>query len=221
MYKTVCIAFTAAVCLLLAGCYEVKNTDGLRAACEKILLANSLASEISARKDLTDDKRKPLVDSYNRAALSVNSFLDAIVEKSVNVVDVPLSAFYTSSASGDLDRFISDAVAAMGKPAGGQEESAEQTTTNNEQNATAPDIDAIGKITENDKIETEIKEKIEKEKKERQKKEAERFEGELLSANAKVRGIFELDGKNSGESYKRFKSLIDAIKMNSIPLQKP
>jgi len=218
MEKTFCIAFIIAVCLFLAGCYEVKRTDGLRAACEKILLANYLADEVSARKDLTGDKRKPLVDSYNRAALSVNSFLDAIEEKSVNVVDVPLSAFYTSSASADLDRFISDAVAAMSKPDGAQEDKVGQSSENKEKTKQKPDVDTIGKITDDEKIETE---KTERTKTERQGKEAERFEGALLSANAKVRDIMALDGKKSGESYKRFKSLIGGLKMSGLPLQKP
>lgn len=218
MGKTVYIAFTIVVCLLLAGCYEVKRTDGLRVAYEKILLANYLADELSARKDLTDDKRKPLIDSYNRAVLSVNAFLEAVEEKSANVVDVPLSAFYTSSASGDLDRFISGAVAAKAKPDGGQEEKVEKTAKNNELSQQGPDVDTIGNITEKDKMETK---KTEREKKERQRKEAMRFEGVLLSANAKVRGILELNGEKSGESYTKFKNLIDALKMNGFPLQKP
>jgi hypothetical protein len=127
MKKTVCIAFTVGVCLLLAGCYEVKRTEGLRVACEKILYANYLVNEISARKDLTDDTRKHLIDSYNDAALSVNLFLTVIEAESANVVDVPLSAFYTNSVYSYLDRFISDATAARAKSDSEQGEKIDQT----------------------------------------------------------------------------------------------
>jgi len=186
MKKKVCIAFIGVVCLLLAGCYEVKRTEGLRVACQKILLANSLLDETSARKDLTDETRKHLIDSYNKAALSVNSFLDAIEEKSANVVDVPLSAIYTNSASSDLDTFISAAYAAKAKLDSGQNEKVDQTK-----------------------------------KAERQRKEAQRLEDIFVAADAKVKGILELNRKKSGESYKIFKDLIDSLKMNVIPPQKP
>ncbi len=185
MKKTVCIVFTL-VCLLLAGCYEVKRTDGLRVACEKILLANYLLDETSARKDLSDDTRKHLIDSYNKAALSVNSFLDATEEKSANVVDVPLSVFYTNSASSDLDRFISDAIAARAKSVSGQDEK----------------VDQSAKI-------------------ERQRKENRRLQDILVSADANVRGIMELNRKKSGESYKMFKGRIESLKMNVLPPQTP
>jgi hypothetical protein len=187
MKKTVCIVF-ALVCLHLAGCYgyEVKGTDGLRVACEKILLANYLLDETSARKDLPNDTRKHLMNSYNKAALSVNSFLDAIEEKSANVVDVPVSVFYTNIASSDLDRFISDATVARAKSDSGQDEKVDQTART-----------------------------------ERQRKEVQRFQDILVSANAKARGIMELNSKKSGESYKMFKGQIESLKMNVLPQQTP
>ncbi len=203
MKKKICIEVTVILCLLLAGChgslgYEVKSTGGLRVACEKILLANSLVDVTSARKDLTEDTRKPLIDSYNNAASSVNLFLDDIEEKSVNVVDVPLSAFYTNIASSDLDRFISDAVASAKKHRG--------------QDA------KVGQSVESERQRPETERQREAE---RQRMEEQRFRDIVVSADAKLRGILELNGKESGESYKRFRGLIDSLKMTVRPLQKP
>jgi hypothetical protein len=202
----------------LAGCYEVKRTEGLRAAYEKILLANDLLDKTSAGKDLSTDKLKPLIDSYNQATVSVNSFLDVIADKSVNGVDVPLSDFYTSDASSDLDRFISNAVNAMAEPDAGQMEKAERATQNDEQSKQGLDNDTMGNLTDERKTE---KQKKEREKKERQREEVKRFEGIAVSANAKVKGIMELNGNKSEASYKRFKSLINGLKMNALPLQRP
>jgi hypothetical protein len=210
MAKTVCVLLAVAACLLLAGCYEVRRTDGLRDAYEKILLANNLSDEISIRQDLAGDKRKLLIDSYNRAVSSVNSFLDNVEAKSAKVIDVPLSEFYTSSASVDLDKFISDAVYSKDKPDVGQEVKSAQAAENDEKDKQEPTIETIEKNNEKDRME---REKAEKERIERQKKETERFEEALVSAEVKMRSILELDGKNPAESYKRFKSLIEALRM--------
>jgi len=76
------------ICLMLAGCFEVKNTDGLRAAYEKIELAYPLVVEIDAKQNLQAKDKQVLMDSYNEAKASVNSFLKDVKTKSVTVVNV-------------------------------------------------------------------------------------------------------------------------------------
>ena len=93
MRRTGLVLFVLVTCLMLAGCFKVKNTDGLRAAYEKIELAYPLVVEIDARQDLKAKDRQALIDSYNAAKASVNSFLKDVKTKSVDVVDVPKEAF--------------------------------------------------------------------------------------------------------------------------------
>jgi len=100
---------------MLAGCFKVKNTDGLRAAYEKIELAYPLVIEIDARQDLKAKDRQALIDSYNEAKASVNSFLKDVKTKSVSVVDVPKEAFDKDSANQKIDKFINDVKASREK----------------------------------------------------------------------------------------------------------
>lgn len=111
MRRTGLVLFVLVTCLMLAGCFKVKNTDGLRAAYEKIELAYPLVVEIDARQDLKAKDRQALIDSYNAAKASVNSFLKDVKTKSVDVVDVPKEAFEKDKASQKIDKFISDAKA--------------------------------------------------------------------------------------------------------------
>lgn len=97
--------------MTLAGCFEVKNTDGIRAAYEKIELAYPLAAEIKARQNLEEAKRQTLIDSYNEAKAAVNSFLEDIKTKSVKIVDVPRDTFEKDRANELIDKFIRDAKA--------------------------------------------------------------------------------------------------------------
>lgn len=113
MRRTRIVLLVIVICLMLAGCitFQVKNTDGLRAAYEKIELAYPLAAEIGARQDLEAQRRQALIDTYNEAKASVNSLLYDVKQKSVEVVDFPKEAFETDEASQKIDKFISDAEA--------------------------------------------------------------------------------------------------------------
>ena len=91
--------------------FKVKNTDGLRSAYEKIELAYPLAAEIAARKDLKAKDRQALIDSYNEAKASMNSFLKNVKTTSINGVDVPKDAFERDRASQKIDEFINAAKA--------------------------------------------------------------------------------------------------------------
>ena len=108
MRRTGVVLLMVVVCLMIAGCFKVKNTDGLRATYEKVELAYPLAIEILARQDLKAGDRQALVDSYNEAKASVNSFLKDVKTKSVTVVDVPKEAFAKDAASQKIDKFIND-----------------------------------------------------------------------------------------------------------------
>jgi hypothetical protein len=108
MKRTGVVFIVLVTCLMLVGCFKVKNTDGLRAAYEKIELAYPLVVEIDARQDLQAKDRQDLIDSYNEAKASVNSFLKDVKTKSVKVVDVPKEAFEKDKASQKIDKFISD-----------------------------------------------------------------------------------------------------------------
>lgn len=111
MRRTGVVLLMVVICLMIAGCFKVKNTDGLRAAYEKIELAYPLVVEIDARQDLKAKDRQALIDSYNEAKASVNSFLKDVKTKSVDVVDVPKEAFEKDKASRKIDKFINDAKA--------------------------------------------------------------------------------------------------------------
>ena len=111
MKRTGVVFIVLVTCLMLVGCFKVKNTDGLRAAYEKIELAYPLVVEIDARQDLQAKDRQDLIDSYNEAKASVNSFLKDVKTKSAKVVDVPKEAFEKDKASQKIDKFISDAKA--------------------------------------------------------------------------------------------------------------
>ena len=114
--RRVGVAFLLIImCMMLAGCFKVKNTDGLRAAYEKIELAYPLVIEIDSRQDLKGKDRQVLVDSYNEAKASVNSFLEDAKTKSISVVDIPKEAFEKDSASQKIDKFISDVKASREK----------------------------------------------------------------------------------------------------------
>ena len=102
-------------CMIMACSFQVKNTDGLRAAYEKIELAYPLAAEIADRKDLNEKDRQTLIDSYNEAKAAVNSFLKDVKTKSVKVVDVPLTAFEKDRAKEKIEKFINEAKAAREK----------------------------------------------------------------------------------------------------------
>ena len=115
MRRTGVVFLVIVMCMMLAGCFKVKNTDGLRVAYEKIELAYPLVVEIDARQDLKAKDRLALIDSYNEAKASVNSFLRDVKTKSVKVVDVPKEAFEKDRASQKIDKFISDVKASREK----------------------------------------------------------------------------------------------------------
>ncbi len=101
MRRTGVVLFVVVMCLMLVGCgFGVKNTEGLRAAYEKIELAYPLVIEIDARQDLKGKDKQALVDSYNEAKASINSFLEEVKTKSVKVVDVPKETFEKARKSG-------------------------------------------------------------------------------------------------------------------------
>lgn len=108
-------ALLLAPCLLLTGCFEVKNTDGLRAAYEKIELAYPLAAEIKRKTGIEDEKRQAVIDSYNEAKAAVNSFLEDVKTKSVKTVDISRDTFEKDKANTAIDKFIRDAKIARGR----------------------------------------------------------------------------------------------------------
>lgn len=102
-------------CTMLSGCFEVKNTDGLRAAYEKVELAYPLAAEIRKKPALDNKTRQEVIDSYNEAKAALNSFLEDAKTKSVKTVDIPREAFEKDKASKLMDDFIRAAKLARGR----------------------------------------------------------------------------------------------------------
>ncbi|QSA96516.1 hypothetical protein [Methylococcus sp. EFPC2] len=102
------VQLTTMSCLLLSltGCFNVKNTDGLRLAYEKVDWAQSKAAELKTLKNVTDAQRQEAADLYRLAKSKVNGYLqDSITRAASYTVDEPAEKFTTTEAPESVNRF--------------------------------------------------------------------------------------------------------------------